>query len=86
MKAFPVLPAVQLKEHLLLPHLLTVLALPLQTEPAFHGEVQAEALSMVSSYGTDAMLLTMGHLHHHRMKQARLLKLEGGLQLALSAR
>lgn len=44
-----VFPAVQLKECLLLPRLLIVLALPLQTEPAFLGGVQVEALSMVSS-------------------------------------
>lgn len=73
----------QLKEHLLLPHLLTVLALPLQTELDFLGGVQAEALSMASSYGRGAMPLTMGHLLHHRTKRGHLLKLEGEHQLAL---
>lgn len=75
-------PAVQLKECLLLPLLLTVLALPLQTEPAFLGGVLVEALSMVSSYGSGVMPLIMDHLLHHHMKLVHLHMLEEGHQLA----
>lgn len=69
------------RECLLPPHLLTVLVPPLQTEPAFPGGVQAEALFMVNSFGNVAALLTMGHLLHLPMKQVPLHTPEGERQL-----
>lgn len=69
--------AVQPRECLLLPHLLTVLVPALQTGPAFPEGAPAEALSMGSSSESDVVQLTVGHLPPHPMKRAPLRMPEG---------
>lgn len=78
--------AVQPRGHLPPPHLLTVLAPPPQTGPAFPEGAPAEAPSTGNSSGNDAALLTPSHLLHLPTKRAPFHMPEGGRQLASSAK
>lgn len=71
------LPAVQPRERLLLPHLLTVLVPPPQTGPASPEGAPAEAPSMGSSSESGAVRLTMGRLPPRPMKLVPLHTPEG---------